>query len=304
MQPDVLPGRVTGGGRDLAGHRGDDGADEVDVLGGQGVDDDDVGARRDAGDHLGADGESSREHLGEVDAVGLEVGAVRKDLRHLRGAHGRADVPGEFCVLEEPAVEELEALDGGAPGLGEGRDAETDDPFGRSAGLRGDAASGAQGRLGGDTDVAAQGRVDAAREEVDVPGDPDEGRGEFGGLDRGQMSGIGVEDDGVVVIEEDVEVDRLLCARAGDGDGAQARLGEEGTARVAAGEVVGDDEDPGVLRLGGGGGLGAHTTKSSTKRSGMEPSHTAVVMPDQPLIAWMPSRPAKRVTTQKYESLK
>ena len=271
------------------------------MLGGQGIDDDDVGTGGDAGDHPGANGPSALQDAGELDEVAFEVGAVFEDPVDLRGPHRRAHVSGELGVLEQRAVEELEALDRGASGGREGGHAQTDDPAGHPAGRLSQLSAGLERRLGGDPDVAAQGRVDPAREEVDVAGDADEGIGELGGLPGGKVPRVGVEDDGVVVVGEDVEVDPLVRTRPRHGERAQPRLGEEGTARVPTGEVVGDDEDPGVLRFDR---VAVHTTKSSTKSSGMEPSHTAVVIPDQPLIAWMPSSPAKRVTTQKYESLK
>jgi hypothetical protein len=126
------------------------------------------------------------------------------------------------------------------------------------------------------------------------------------------VPGVGVDDDRSEVIEQTSDVDAAGRAGLGDGDRPQSRLGEQGPARIAAGEVVGDDEDAraGLCRGGrcGRAGVGhvrgAHTTKSSTKSSGREQIHTAVVIPDQPLMALIPSRPANRVTTQKYESLK
>ena len=46
------------------------------------------------------------------------------------------------------------------------------------------------------------------------------------------------------------------------------------------------------------------STRPATSRSGRDASQTTVVIPDQPRSAAVPSSPVKRVTTQKYESLK
>lgn len=52
-------------------------------------------------------------------------------------------------------------------------------------------------------------------------------------------------------------------------------------------------------RAGGCRPLGRQRTAPATSTRGIEPAHTAVVIPDHPCSAAVPSRPVKRVTTQK-----
>ena len=112
-----------------------------------------------------------------------------------------------------------------------------------------------------------------------------------------QMAGFGIDHDHVVVGEEPSEgLSRIRCAER---DRAQSCLREQGPAGVASGEVVGDDKDSRIHLVPASGGVSAHTMRSRTNSRGSEQIHTAVVIPDQPLIAWMPSSPANRVTTQK-----
>ena len=259
------------------------------------IGDDDIGARSEApSDDVRADRLVAGKHCREFDGVALQFSVLLHDVGDHGGSHGGADVIAQLGVFEQLAVEQLSTADGDPSGGGEGGNAQSHHSTRPRSG--GQVPAGTQSSLGGGSDIASQGRVDAAGNEIDVAGDADERFGELSGLLRWQVPGVGIEYDGVVVVEEVIEVDLRGLARPGHGDGPQPRLGEEGSAGVAAGEVVGDDEDPWAVL--------AHTIKSSTNSSGMEPAHTAVVMPDQPLMAFMPSRPVKRVTTQKYESLK
>src|SRR5699024_1325206 len=210
---------------------------------------------------------------------------------------GGADVSGQFSVFEQSPVEQLSSLDGGPACCRESGYAQSHDESVSSAGGLDAPATGGQSRLGGGPDIAPQGGVDSAGDEIDLPGGVDDPRGELGGHMAWQMAGFGIDHDHVVVGEEPFEgLTRIRCTER---DRAQPCLGEQGPAGVAAGEVVGDDKDSRIHLVSASDGVSAHTTRSRRNSSGSEQIHTAVVIPDQPLIAWMPSSPAKRVTTQK-----
>lgn len=260
----------------------------------QGVGDDDLGPRGKRLEHVSADRLGAGKHRGQFHGVAPEFSVLPQDIGDDRGVHWGADVVAQLGVFEELSVQQLLAAHGHPTGGRERGNAQTHHSTRARCG--GQRLSGTNSSLGGGSDIAAQGRVDAAGHEVDRSRLTDERIGQSRSLSRLQMPGIGIDDDGVIVIERGGDADLTAAAGAGDRHRRQARLGEQGATGVSAGEVVGDDEDPRAVLT--------HTIKSSTNSSGMEPAHTAVVMPDQPLMALMPSRPVKRVTTQKYESLK
>ncbi|WP_430981953.1 four-carbon acid sugar kinase family protein, partial [Burkholderia multivorans] len=88
------------------------------MLGGQGIDDDDVGTGGDAGDHPGANGPSALQDPGELDEVAFEVGAVFGDPVGLLACRIDTTLRGNVGVTAEAALEarrQLAQAAGGVP---------------------------------------------------------------------------------------------------------------------------------------------------------------------------------------------
>jgi hypothetical protein len=201
---------------------------------------------------------------------------------HVGGVDRRPRVSSHLGLLEPAATEQLHAPDGLAAGGRVGGGAEHNDP--RSVTGRGDLV---EDRTGGRADVAAQGRVDPVAHQLRRPAGPDGGHDPVRRCRRLEVTAVGGDDD-------DVEPGHHLRHHVGalghaGGDGAEAGPREPGGGRVRSGQVVRDDEDVDHRQ----------STAPAISTSGSEASHTAVVMPDQPRRAAVPSSPVNRVTTQK-----